>query len=189
MDKCLPFGSSISCALFQQVSDGIAHIVQVKVSARLVNYLDDYLFMASFEWACNQQLDMFIQICKDICMPVLQEKTHRAVTSTTFLGFLIDCDNRLVCIPVQKVERAVSLIHDFLSARKSKTTLRRLQQLCGYLNFLCRCIVPGRMFTRRLYSDLVNKTKLKPYHHIKITGEMKADLRMWLVFGAPKCVL
>ena len=182
VDKCLPFGSSISCALFQEVSDGIAHIVQVKVSARLINYLDDYLFVASFKWACNQQLDMFIQICKDINMPVSQEKTHRAVTSTTFLGFLIDCENQLVCIPVKKVERAVILIQEFLTAKKSKTTLRRIQQLCGYLNFLCRCIFPGRTFTRRLYSGLVGKTKLKPYHHIKISGEMKADLRMWLQF-------
>ena len=30
VDKCLPFGSSISCAIFQAVSDAIAWIVQVR---------------------------------------------------------------------------------------------------------------------------------------------------------------
>ena len=46
MDKCLPFGSSISCAIFQAVSDAIAFIVTVKVKKVNVNYLDDYLFAA-----------------------------------------------------------------------------------------------------------------------------------------------
>ena len=41
-DKCLPFGSSISCAIFQAISNGIAHIFRVKVSCETVNYLDDF---------------------------------------------------------------------------------------------------------------------------------------------------
>ena len=56
----------------------------------------------------------------------------------------------------------------------------RLQQLCGFLNFLCRAIVPGRAFTRHLYSSI--STKLKHHHHLKITGEMRMDLRVWKQF-------
>ena len=46
MDKCLPFGASISCAHFQMVSDAIAHLVKSRTHQDLVNYLDDFLFVA-----------------------------------------------------------------------------------------------------------------------------------------------
>ena len=49
------------------------------------------------------------------------------------------------------------------------------------MNFLGRCVVPGRAFTRRLYAYTASD-KLKPYHHIRVNAEMKADLRMWLTF-------
>ena len=52
--------------------------------------------------------------------------------------------------------------------------------MCGFLNFLCRCIVPGRVFLHGLYSHVL--PKLKPHHHLKITGEMKMDLQMWQQF-------
>ena len=54
-----------------------------------------------------------------------------------------------------------------------------MQKLCGYLNFLSKAIVPGRVFTRRLY-NIVEKTELKPHHHFKLTGEHKLDLELWL---------
>ena len=34
VDKCLPFGASISCALFQRFSDALCHIVQFKTKSR-----------------------------------------------------------------------------------------------------------------------------------------------------------
>ena len=46
VDKCLPFGSSISCAHFQAFSNGIAFLVQHFTGKKVVNYLDDYLFVA-----------------------------------------------------------------------------------------------------------------------------------------------
>ena len=55
-----------------------------------------------------------------------------------------------------------------------------MQQLCGFLNFLCRCIVPGCAFTRRLYSKF--SSSMKPHHHISINREMKEDLNVWKNF-------
>ena len=48
IDKCLPFGSSASCKLFQEFSDCIAHLVKFRTGAnkRVTNYLDDFLFIA-----------------------------------------------------------------------------------------------------------------------------------------------
>ena len=52
--------------------------------------------------------------------------------------------------------------------------------MCGFLNFLCKSVVPGRTFTRRLYSFSSGVTK--PHHHIDIKAEMRSDLEMWLTF-------
>ena len=49
VDKCLPFGSSISCAIFQDISDSIAYLVSFRTNKPTLNYLDDYFFAA-----CNQ---------------------------------------------------------------------------------------------------------------------------------------
>ena len=99
----------------------------------------------------------------------------------TFLGLLIDTLNQCVCIPVDKLEKAVNLIDSILTKKSGKVTLSQLQKVCGFLNFLGRCVIPGRAFTRRLYAYTAND-KLKPYHHIRVNGEMRADLHMWLTF-------
>ena len=50
VDKCLPFGSSISCAIFQAVSDAIAWIAQIRTKRPNVNYLDDYVRSSSSDY-------------------------------------------------------------------------------------------------------------------------------------------
>ena len=152
VDKCLPFGSSISCTLFQKVSDAVAYLVRFKTKLALINYLDDYLFVAAFRWACDQQVTVFMGICKEINLLVSISKMHWATTSLQFLGLLLDCINFLVLIPVDKVLKGQQLICELLELGKKKTTVLKLQQVCRFLNFLCKAIVPSRAFTRRLYS-------------------------------------
>ena len=64
---------------------------------------------------------------------------------------------------------------------KKKITVLQLQRLCGYLNFLCKAIVPGRAFTSRLYSKLAGKSgePLKKHYHISVNEEMKLDILVW----------
>ena len=180
IDKCLPFGAAISCAHFQAFSDAVSHIVTFLSKKENVNYLDDFLFADLIKKLCNQQMKIFLFVCDSIKFPVSKEKTFWASTRITFLGLLIDTILQLVCIPLEKIEKAVNLINFFLTKKSKKVTLRQLEQLCGFLNFLGKCVVPGRVFTRRLYAAGKNLTK--PNHHLKVTGEMRLDLKMWLEF-------
>ena len=181
VDKCLPFGASISCSHFQRFSNAIKHIVQYRTKKELVNYLDDFLFAALMKMLCNNQVRELIEVCNLIRFPVSLEKTFWADTVMTFLGLLIDNITQCVSIPIEKIQKAKNLIGDVLGKKSKKITLNQLQKICGFLNFLGKCIIPGRAFTRRLYAYTAND-KLKPHHHIRIKAEMREDLMMWLTF-------
>ena len=183
IDKCLPFGASISCAHFQKFSDTEAHIMRYKLGLPRdhkipVNYLDDFLFAAITKAICDGQLEVFLKVCKEINFPVAIDKTVSSTTRIIFLGLLIDTIAQIISIPVYKVARARELVELILNNRK--TTVRNLQKVCRHLNFLCRCIIPGRAFTRRIYSYF--SSNVKSHHHVKINSEMKKDLQTWLTF-------
>ena len=180
VDKNLPFGSSISCSHFNRFSDSIAHIVMVKETKnrRPVNYLDDFFFTALKQLFCDAQVQLFLDICNKIRFPVSLEKTFWSTTTLTFLGLLINTVTQTVSIPTEKVTRAQNLIQEILG--KKKVTVKQLQRLCGFLNFLCKCIVPGRTFTRRLYSYF--NSSMKPFHHVRVNTDMKKDLAVWCEF-------
>ena len=99
IDKCLPFGSSISCAHFQAFSNAVAHIVKKKTRKNLINYLDDYFFAALLKLICNAQVQKFLDICALINFPVSMEKTFWGTTQLVFLGLLIDTVAQMVSIP------------------------------------------------------------------------------------------
>ena len=69
----------------------------------------------------------------------------------------------------------------FLCRRHGKVKVLEVQKLCGFLNFLCCCVVPGRVFLRRLYACTTGD-KLKPHHHIKLSAENKLNLMIWKGF-------
>ena len=183
VDKCLPFGSSISCAIFQAISDAIAFIVKSRTNKKNVNYLDDFLFAAALKWACDMQIKKFLNVCQKIRFPVAMEKTFWGESIMTFLGMLLDSERQLVCIPMDKLAKAMNWVEYFLSKKSQKATLLEFQKLTGTLNFLCRYIIPGHAFLRRLYVDTTTQGRmLKPHPHIRITDENRLDLFVWKQF-------
>ena len=129
---------------------------------------------------CELQLREFIQICATINFPIAFEKTCWPTTRLVFLGLLLDAENQLILLPIEKIEKGRIMVNKMLNQKK--TTVKELEQLCGFLNFLGRAVVPGRAFTRRLYTPTQGKTQLKPYHHLKVLQEMKLDLLVWQTF-------
>ena len=144
VDKCLPFGSVISCVIFQAFSDTVAFIVSFNTKKPLINYLDDYLFVAFIKRECDEQVKVFIQACSQIKFPVALEKTWWGTTLLSFLGLLLDTVNSVVCLPTDEVQKALNWVEFFLNKENKKATVLQYQKLCGTLNFLCRCVILGR---------------------------------------------
>ena len=107
-DKCLPFGTSISCVHFQAFSDAVAFIHQAKTLKKPINYLDDFLFASWLKHLCIQHMKVFMDICGKINFPVLAEKMFWLQYVLVFLGLLIDTINRVVAIPNEKIDMALT---------------------------------------------------------------------------------
>ena len=187
VEKNLPFGHSISCALFSKVSDSLKHLIEFISGRRhiVTNYLDDFLFIAENRRIGNELVRKFLDMCNYIQFPVALEKTEWASSQMIFLGILLNGETMTLGIPVEKRDKAKVMIAHFID--KSKATVRELQVLCGYLNFLSKAIYPGRAFTRRMYSKYSfatwqrqgNTGVLKQYHHVRLDAEFKFDCKVW----------
>ena len=96
----------------------------------------------------------------------------------------------MVFILIDKVTRAYQMIDLILNRESRKVTIKQIQKLAGFLNFLCRCVIPGCAFTRRQYLQMVatkpdgTKVQLQPHHHVCISNELRQDLNMWKQFLA-----
>ena len=188
VDKCLLFGASISCSHYQRFSNALRHIMEFRCKRKvLTNYLDDFLFVAITQWICNNMIWSFLDLCNDLNIPVALEKTEWATTKIVFLGILLNGQMLVLSIPVEKQEKALKLLRDLDG--KWKITVKDLQVLTGYLNFLACTILPGRVFTRRIYAKYTNlvdnksKTKkLKQHHHVTVDSEFCFDCEVWRIF-------
>ena len=59
--------------------------------------------------------------------------------------------------------------------------LFQLYVFLGLLNFACQVVAPGRAFiSRRLINATCKVTK--PHHRIRVSQEMREDLKVWLSF-------
>ena len=152
IEKALPFGGSISCSHFQRFSNSLKHLVEAISGQRfaVTNYLDDFLFVHTNEEACNSLVRTFLRICNRIGSPVALEKTNWASSTIVFLGILMEGDTLTLSIPNEKRVRATHLLSKLKDSNKA--TVKQLQSLTGFLNFLNKAIFPGRAFTRRMYS-------------------------------------
>ena len=189
VDKCLPFGHCISCAMFQAFSDALAHMVAYLLKVRrqilfipLTNYLDNFLFAALTKRICDIMLQTFIEMCGHLGVPILTEKTKWGSTIVVFLGILLDGEFFILAVPEEKRTKTINAIQEILT--KKSATVKELQRLTGMLNFLNRTIVPGRAFTRRMYAKFtgVTNANLKQHHHVRLDSEFKGDCQVWLNF-------
>ena len=180
VDKCLPFGCSVSCSKFEKFSTFLEWVLkQQSNNSNVIHYLDDFLVAGNKGTDdCARLMANFSFICSDLGVPLAHEKTIGPTTSLVFLGLEIDTISMTIQIPQDKLQQLKTQLLYILS--KHKVTLKELQVLTGLLNFCIRAIPAGRAFVRRLYDASCGLSK--PHHKRRVNLEMKADIETWLMF-------
>ena len=177
-DRCLPMGSGSSCAIFESFSSALQAIFQHQVpDAQCLHMLDDFLFIAQDNETCQRHLDAFITICRDIGVPIAQDKTTTPSTSITFLGIQLDTVHKCARLPPDKLQAYKQELLQTLSG--SKIRRKNLESLTGKLAF-ASTVVPARPFLRRLIEAI--HTVKKPYYFIRLSQPLREDLNTWLRF-------
>ena len=85
-DKCLPFGSKLSCALFNKFSICLHWLVSKKSNNQnIIHYLDDCLIAGkAHDPCCRHTLDTFHQVCAPLGVLIAKDKTVEPTTRLTF---------------------------------------------------------------------------------------------------------
>ncbi|XP_041429517.1 uncharacterized protein LOC121397210 isoform X1 [Xenopus laevis] len=180
VDRSLPMGCSISCSYFEAFSTFLEWVVRQRAGVdAIIHYLDDFLCVGpGNSTLCAILLQRLQEVTAEFGVPLAQEKTEGPYTCLRFLGIEIDSIRQECRIPKDKIEGLTEEVKYARVARK--LTLRQLQSLLGKLNFTCRVIPMGRVFSRGL--SLATAGVQQPHHFIRLNKGHKADLEVWLTF-------
>ena len=168
VDIMLPFGSAISCAIFEDIATLIHWIFKWLTGVHFVHYLDDYLWVHKHFVVCLSTCQAVKEISQDIGLPLAPAKFVGPAQSIEFVGLTIDTVRMAVAIPQDKMQKILKEIQEVLQCSKCK--VKKLQSLEGRLNFITKAVPHGRPFSRKLY-DLI--AGMKPHWHVNITREVK----------------
>ncbi|XP_032231780.2 uncharacterized protein LOC116614660 [Nematostella vectensis] len=178
-DRCMPMGCSSSCKTFETFSTAVEWIARHKLHIHsILHLLDDFLIIAPTEDLCRAQLQLFLDLCHYLGIPIAPEKTMGPATTLQFAGIELDTQMLVARLPQDKIDKSIQLITSFL--RRKKVSLQELQSLIGMLNFACSVVMPGRAFLRRLIDLTINVRA--PHHKIRLNISAKEDLKIWLSF-------
>ena len=178
VDTCLPFGAKASPGIFNELSQAVRRIMQAKGFPGLIVYLDDFLVIAPTKEECNIALMTLLSLVRKLGFAINYNKLVMPCQRLTFLGIVLDTIKMTLELPKAKLLELYNDLHQF--NMKKKVTKYALQSLVGKLNWATQCIQGGRFYLRRLI-DTISKLKA-PWHHSRVTSEIRADLRWWLDF-------
>ena len=141
-DKTLPMGLSMSCNLFEQFSSSLHWIAENKLHiSGCAHIIDDFFFVNSSNYAkALDDLNRFLELAKELGVPIKQEKTFLPCTTLSFVGIEIDSINMEIRLPQDKIDKVKALLAAF--KKKKKVTLYELQSAIGLLSFACAVVSP-----------------------------------------------
>lgn len=178
-DTCLAMGCSSSCGIFEKFSTALHWIMQHKFGVKhIVHVLDDFLFLGLSRGLCQQYLNAWKFLCRDLGVPLSPEKTEDPSQTMVFLGIELSTYTMTAQLPVDKLRNYAQIVYDSMSRRKLQ--LQEMQSIVGCLQFATSVVTPGKAFLRRLINTMLGISN--PFHYVTLNIEAKKDLVMWQKF-------
>ena len=132
-------GCSSLCKIFETFSTTVEWVAHHKLFIPyILHLLDDFLIVAPTESLCHSQLSIFLVICCYLGIPIAPKKNKKTIGPLQILSFAgVELDSCLMeaRLLLDKVEKCIGILPDFLKRRK--VTLKEVQSLNGLLS-LCQ---------------------------------------------------
>ena len=177
-ERFLPFGLRTAPYLFNLFAEVFHWILDSELqrqnlAACTIHYLDDFLMVLPPHANPKEYTGIFSYLCSEVGLTIKTSKNEEG-NVVSFAGIEFDTKDMVIRLPTKKLLKARALVND---ARKQKSlSLREIQKITGYLNFVSTVTPLGRTFLRRLYNMEVYFPAGNPHHRRRISGEAKRDL-------------
>lgn len=160
IDTVLPFGLRSAPKIFNAIADGLQWVAFARGASYLNYFLDDYITVSPPNSpVCLNNLDVLMDSCTQLGLPIALDKHEGPSTCLTFLGIELDSIKLEIRLPDAKLLRLQSTLHKW-SLSKSCTKVD-LESLLGLLHDASIVVRPGRTFIRRLI-DLLKSAHTRP---------------------------
>lgn len=175
-DRSLPFGLRSAAMACQRTTSAVKYIFH-KQGRSVENYLDDFGGVDSPEKA-QASFQALGNLLSQLGLVEANSKVLPPSTKMVFVGVLCNSDNMTISVTPERLTR----VNEELARWKGRKTAtkREIQSLVGKLNFLAKCVKPGRLFMSRLLHTL---SKLEhSSHHTRLSAEFQQDISWWYHF-------
>ena len=181
IDTTLPFGLRSAPKIFNAVADGLQWIALERGVTNLDHFLDDFITTGKpHSHECQTNLQLLVDTCKILKLPLALQKLEGPTTCLTFLGIELDTSLLQLRLPAEKLSRLQRTLTSWAGRRSCLK--RDLQSLVGLLHDASIVIKPGRTFIRRLV-DLLKSSHNRPREaHIRLNTEARSDILWWKQF-------
>ena len=93
-----------------------------------IHYLDDFLTIGpASSNVCQHNLDILMQTCNELGIPLAEDKLEGPSTCITFLGIVIDTSKSEIRLPEEKLQRTRQEVASWIG--KNKATKREILSL------------------------------------------------------------
>ena len=121
-DARLPFGATKSCKIFQTLTDSIVRML-AKLNITSIGYIDDFLLICDNLDHGTQSLKIIVEVVEALGFTVNWQKVAGPARTVTFLGVEVNCDNRTLSLPQEKLCETRSLIqHGWVRRKPQRRT-------------------------------------------------------------------
>ena len=155
-DNFLFFSLKNAPSIFHRISCAITRMMARKGFGNIVNYLDDFLIVASSREECLRAQLTLIHLLHSLGFQVSWSKLSGPSQRVKFLGIILVSIAMQASIPEDKISSLEDQLNFLLS--KHKASKRDLQRVAGLMNFLAKVVKGGRTFLRRVL-DCMNHLK------------------------------
>ena len=177
IDLALPFGLRSAPKIFTKFADVLEYLLsRVGSITHIQHYLDDFFLVGNPNSNdCQSALSACFHLCRELGIPLAEDKTAGPSTVLTFLGIELDSSSMELRLPQDKITKIKTELAFWVSNRSG--TKRQLLSLIGRLQYCCQAVVLGRPFLRRLINRASTVSDL--HHFVRLSAWEKDDIKWW----------
>ena len=132
VNAALPFGLRSAPKIFNAIADALQWIARRHGVSHLWHYLDDFITCGLADSdECGLNLQLLLDICRMLGIPIVEEKLEGSTTLLVFLGILIDTIKGELRLPIEKLIRLHQQVESWLV--KKRCTKKELLSIAGQL--------------------------------------------------------